>query len=59
MIIQMEDAGGESVVKICEEDTWMDVIRTVIIGLKGFGYRIPEDRQKMLAMIDCNMEANE
>jgi hypothetical protein len=59
MIIQMDDYDGESVTKICKGDSWMDVIETVAEGLRGFGYAIPCDRQKFLAMLDANMEANE
>jgi hypothetical protein len=59
MIITMDDFDGESVTKICEEETWMDIIEKVAEGLRGFGYQIPKNREKFLAMLSENMEVNE
>ena len=59
MIIQMDDWDGESVTKVCEEESWMDIIEKVVEGLRGFGYSIPNNREKFFAMLSENMEANE
>jgi len=59
MIIHMIDEDGEAVTKNCDGETWMDVIEKVAEGLRGFGYQIPKNREKFLAMLSENMEANE
>jgi hypothetical protein len=59
MIIIMDDRDGESVTKVCDGESWMDVIEKVVEGLKGFGYRIPEDRERFLTMLSEHMEAND
>ena len=59
MIIQMNNFNGESITKVCKEDSWMVIIEKVAEGLGGFGYSIPKDREKFLAMLSEDMEANE
>jgi len=59
MKILMEDTNGEFVCKVCEDETWMDVIRVTLMGLAGFGYHIPEDKEKLWKMLRHNMDVNE